>query len=117
MLLEAIDRPFRFHFADGSEVRLAPGTPMQLDEARARRLMEKVPGKVKVVMSVSPGALITWQVADGSQRGPARIDFLHTDSDGLIWAFYTVPDGNWGAVNMRYATPLQDRSETRQGDR
>ena len=108
MLLEAVDRPFRFHFVDGSEVRLAPGAPIQLDEARARRLLERVPGKVKVVATVSPGALITWEGADGSSRR-GLVDFLHVDADGTTWAFYSLPDGIWGVVNTKYVALVNDR--------
>jgi len=99
MLLEAVDRPFRFHFMDGSEVRLAPGAPVHLDEARARRLLEKVPEKVKVVATLSPGALITWQRADLTIRRGV-VDFLYTDADGTMRAFVTTSDG-WSAVRMR----------------
>lgn len=101
MLLEAIDRPFRFHFSDGSEVRLTPGAPIQLDEARARRLLEKMPGKVKVVTPVSPSESITWEGADLMMR-EGTVDFLHTDVDGTVWAFVTMPSGGWVAVNTKY---------------
>ena len=49
MIVEAVHRPLRFHFVDGSEVHLIPGQPVRLDIDRALRLLAKAPGKVKAV--------------------------------------------------------------------
>lgn len=54
---------------------------------------------------VKPGNRITWG-ADGLQRGPATVDFLHTDPDGTMWAFVTLPAG-WAAVNTTYVTKTE----------
>ena len=54
-------------------------------------------------VSIQPGSCITWQRADGKLRGPATVNFVHTDPDATLWAFVTLPDG-WAAVNTRYAT-------------
>jgi len=56
---------------------------------------------------ILPGCQIIWDGADTLQRGPAIIDFLHTDPDGTAWAFYTLPDGNGGTVNMKYVTVVE----------
>ena len=53
--------------------------------------------------TIQPGALITWTRGDGRvQEG--LVDFLHTDPDGLTWAFVTLLDGGWAAVNARAIT-------------
>lgn len=52
---------------------------------------------------IAPGSLITWQGGDGKPRGPATVDFLHTDRDGTVWAFVTY-QGTWCAVNTRFVT-------------
>ena len=49
MLLEAIDRPFKFLFSDGTQVRLTPGQPVELSKDRARRLLDRAKGKVRVI--------------------------------------------------------------------
>lgn len=108
MLVEAIDKPMCYRWPDG-EVQLLPGQPVDLPESRALRLLQRAPGKVRMVcehpfLAWRPGCLITWQGADGKPRGPATVDFLHTDPDGTSWAFYTLPDGSWGAVNLKYVT-------------
>jgi hypothetical protein len=51
VLVEAITHPIRFYFADGQEVRLKPGHPVDLPQDRARRLLGKVGKKVRVVPS------------------------------------------------------------------
>jgi len=53
--------------------------------------------------SVKPGDRIIWGT-EGTRRGPATVDFLHTDPDGTVWAFYTLSDENWGAVNLKFVT-------------
>lgn len=51
--------------------------------------------------TVNPGDRIKWQRAGTSQQG--LVDFLHCDADGTMWAFCTVPGGNWAAVNVKFA--------------
>jgi plastocyanin len=53
--------------------------------------------------TIQPGDRITWTRGDLTvQHGV--IDFLHTDPDGTGWAFYTLPDGSCGAVNLNHVT-------------
>jgi hypothetical protein len=47
MLLEAVEKPIIYRWP-GGEVRLEPGKPVPLPEDRARRLLAKAPGKVRV---------------------------------------------------------------------
>jgi hypothetical protein len=58
------------------------------------------------VVPLGPGNQITWG-ADGKQRGPATVDFLHADSDGTVWAFVTLPDG-WAAVNAKHVKRMEE---------
>ena len=55
----------------------------------------------------TPGSSITWKGVEGKLRGPAIIDFIHTDAHGTKWAFVTLPDG-WAAVNMKYARIVEE---------
>ena len=51
-------------------------------------------------VSIQTGSRITWPGANGLMRGPATVDFVHTDPYGTVWAFCTLPDG-WCAVNTK----------------
>jgi hypothetical protein len=55
---------------------------------------------------LSPGNSITWE-AEGKQRGPAIVDFIHVSDDGSQWAFVTLLDG-WAAVNSRYVLTIKE---------
>lgn len=57
-----------------------------------------------------PGASITWLGADGRQRGPAVVDSVHTADDGSRWAFVSLPDGLWAAVNTKHARLMAGES-------
>lgn len=105
MLLEATEWPIRYRLRNGHEVTLQPGVPTDLPDQAARQLLSKAPDKVRRVdrvPTIQLGELITWQRTDGTQCGPATVDFLHTDTDGSTWAFVTTSDG-WAVVNMKYA--------------
>ena len=52
--------------------------------------------------SLVPGNRITWQRADG-KGNDAVVDFLHA-YPGEVWAFCTLPDGEWCAVNTKYCS-------------
>ena len=73
-----------------------------LDIIRQAEETHKQSNPEKSAPSIQAGDSVSWQGADTKQRGPAMVDFLHTDSDGTIWAFVTLPDG-WAAVNLKYA--------------
>jgi hypothetical protein len=49
MKLEAIGEAFIYRWPTG-EVRLVPGHPVELPDGRAVRLLEKAPGRVRVVV-------------------------------------------------------------------
>jgi hypothetical protein len=56
----------------------------------------------KSVRPLSPHDLMTWEGADLTGRH-GSVEFVHTDAAGLVWAFVTLPDGGWAAVNTKYA--------------
>jgi hypothetical protein len=77
-----------------------------LDIIRRAEAAHKPPDDTPRVSSGPPstfahGSKITWEGPDGQQRGPAIVDFLHTDPDGSVWAFVTLGEG-WAAVNLIY---------------
>ena len=102
MIIECIGSPFTYRWPTG-EVRLVPGQPVELPDDRAARLLEKAPGRVRVVaLATRAGDTISWTRADGSH--PAGVvDDLHTDPAGVVWAFITLPGGLWTAVNLKFA--------------
>lgn len=54
--------------------------------------------------AIQCGSFITWTRGDGTtQTGP--VDFVHTDLDGIAWAFVTI-EGSWIAVNMKFVNGL-----------
>ena len=65
MTVECIGSPFTYRWPTG-EVRLVPGQPVELPDDRAARLLEKVPGRVRVVGSASRadgdliGRIVSW---------------------------------------------------------
>ena len=84
------------------EVHLEPGKPVDLPDARAKRLLDKAPGKVRVCVSaIQPGAFVTWTRGDGT-RPEGFVDFLYTDGTGTRWAFVSLPGGTWAAVNVKF---------------
>lgn len=106
MLLEAIGKPLRYKLRSGEEVRLEPGYPVELPDKSARSLLKQAGERVRVVTApvptIQPGDTITWLRGGKSQEG--KVDFLHTDDTGTLWAFVDLPGGQWAAVNMQFAT-------------
>lgn len=99
MRLEALT-PFTYRWP-GGEVHLEPGTPIDLPDERAQRLLNKAPGKVRICPpTTQPGDRITWQGNEGGERSGV-IDFLQT-YPGELWAFCTLHDGGRTAVNVKY---------------
>jgi hypothetical protein len=53
--------------------------------------------------TVPAGSPITWTRGDLTvQHG--TVDFVHVDAEGQTWAFVTLADRTWAAVNLRYIT-------------
>ena len=84
------------------------GQRMSLTPEQARRVIERVGSKVRVVEHLQMGDLITWKRAGVKRIG--QVDFLHVDADGTVWAF--VAEGqSWCAVNVKFATVLGGKTE------
>ncbi|HKC93298.1 MAG TPA: hypothetical protein VKB81_04670 [Nitrospira sp.] len=81
-----------------------PTAPHQerTDPANSPSHVSGLPSEKAMEGSLEPGDRITWQGADGKPRGPAIVEFIHTDIEGRVWAFYSLPDGGSGAVNTKY---------------
>ena len=64
--IECIGSPFIYRWPTG-EVRLVPGQPVELSDDRAARLLEKAPGRVRVVVSAYRadgnliGRIVSWE--------------------------------------------------------
>ena len=101
MIIECIGSPFTYRWPTG-EVRLIPGKPVDLPDARAKRLLDKAPDKVRVITTtVQAGSQVTWCRADGSvQLG--IVDQIYVDDTGTRWAFVTIR-GSWAVINLNYA--------------
>ena len=100
MQLEATAKPIRYRLKSGKEVILRPGIPTEVPDHAATQLLNKAAGKVRPV--IQAGRTIIWPGADLSVRHGV-VNFVHLDPDGFVWAFVTLPDGLWAAVNMKYA--------------
>ena len=65
MTIECIGAPFTYRWPEG-EIRLVPGQPVELSDARAARLLEKAPGRVRLVKARKveiddlTGQIVTW---------------------------------------------------------
>lgn len=68
----------------------------QAEESHKRTALDE-----KASRSIHAGDCVYWEGPDGKQRGPAMVDFVHTDDDGVHWAFCTTDEG-WAAVNLKY---------------
>ena len=58
------------------------------------------------IPALQPGDRIERERADLTvQHGV--VDSLHTDADGRVWAFCTLPDGRWTALNVKYIRKIE----------
>ena len=97
MILECTGESFIYRWPAG-EVRFERGKPIDMPDERARRLLSKAPGKVRVILQ--PGSLIAWRGGDGS-RQTGIIDFVHAGETGAQWAFISIGE-SWAAVNLKF---------------
>lgn len=102
MKLEAIGTPLTYRWPGGS-VYLEPGRPVDLPEARAQRLLDKAPGKVRVITPTlfQAGSQVTWCRANGSTQF-GIVDQIYVDDTGTRWAFVTIGE-SWAVVNLKLA--------------
>ena len=97
MLIEAL-RPLLVKLP-GQDLKLEPGCPVDLPDDYAHRLLDRVPDKVRRLQWAR------WQSNDGSTK-LGFVDFVHIDSAGTRWAFVTMPDGDQGVINLKFAEVL-----------
>jgi hypothetical protein len=84
MKLEATGHSFLYRWP-GGEVRLEPGRPIDLPDERAKRLLDKAPGRVRVVESTKringdlTGHIVVWHspLFRGEMRATALEDLGH----------------------------------------
>jgi hypothetical protein len=85
MLLEAIQHRIRYRLRDGQEIQLCPGLPMEVPDAKARKLLQKLPKEVRAIEPMAecpapvetdapfapllPGWLVVYRGACGRLRG------------------------------------------------
>ena len=93
MLLEAVGRPIRYRLADGREVRLVPGQPVDLPDLQADKLLAKAQGRVKLAPTglprFQPGTWIEW---DSPLFGRLRGELLGVREDGWAEVFNPVTE-------------------------
>jgi len=107
MLIEAVNHPILCRFP-GGEIRMEPGKPVDLPKARALRLLDKAPGKVRMIEpTIAVGSLISWTRVDGSVQ-TGVVDLIHVDDTGTRWAFVTIGEG-WAAVNMKFVRRVEGK--------
>lgn len=94
MLVEAVKTPILYRWP-GGEVRLIPNRPVDLPADRARRLLDKAPGKVRVVepgpvtVGIRPGVWVEWlSPALPKQRG----EVLAVHPDGTFEVFHPLTE-------------------------
>jgi hypothetical protein len=94
MLLEATRKPICYRWP-GGEIVLTPGHPRELPEARARRLLERAAGKVRVVNfgsvtgGIRPGVWVEWlSPALPKQQG----EVLAVYQDGTFEVFHPLAE-------------------------
>jgi hypothetical protein len=99
MKVECIGKGFVYTWP-GGEIHLEPGKPVDLPDARAKRLLQKAGNRVRLVLSaIQLGDQITWTRADGTMP-TGLVDGLHIDDTGTQWAIVTIGE-TWAMVNLK----------------
>jgi hypothetical protein len=68
------------------DLHLQPGVPVILPDPYAKRLLEKMPGKVRVI---SPGDLVSWS---SPALGELEGEFIGIPDAGGVAVFHPIPD-------------------------
>lgn len=87
MLIEATQHPIRYRLLNGTQVRLAPGFPIDLPEEQAKTLLTKAPDRVRMAATRSPndgGFLaqptecrpVYWESENGRILGPGTVTHM-----------------------------------------
>jgi hypothetical protein len=93
MLIEATKHPIRYTMRNGQEVRLVPGSPMEIPEAQARVLLAKAPDRVRLVpCPLTIGQTIEWcSPLFGNLRGAV----LLIEGDSILVDHPTIGEPAW----------------------
>ena len=103
MKVECIGKGFVYTWP-GGRITLEQGRTIDLPDERATRLLRKVGNRVRLVIStIQPGDRITWTRADDTTP-TGVVDLIHADETGTHWAFVTLPEETWAAVNLKLVT-------------
>lgn len=88
MLVEATQHPIVYTMTNGAEVRLVPGTPVDLPEPQAKALLKKAPDRVRLV-TPDPAPAVTIEPATGCRPvywksrgriiGPGKVSHIAKD--------------------------------------
>lgn len=77
MLIEAIKQPIRYRYRDGREILFRPGTPTEVPDLDAARILEKAPGKIRPVPPPKRDWLREWrevaEISSGLTRDDVRL--------------------------------------------
>ena len=87
MLIEATQHPIRYRLLNGTQVRLAPGFPIDLPEEQAKALLTKAPDRVRMAATQSPGdggflaqpaesRPVYWESENGRILGPGTVTHM-----------------------------------------
>jgi hypothetical protein len=93
LLIEAL-RPVVVHTREKT-IYLTPGRPVNFSESDARRLLDRAPGKVRVVTSgvgaksIRPGMWVVWQ---SSALPACRGEVLALREDGTFEVFHPLTE-------------------------
>lgn len=98
MVIECTGSAFLYRWP-GGEVHLEPGKRYDLPDERAKRLLQKAQGRVRVIHPLVPSATVAWLRADGT-RQIGLIDFVHDADDGTRWILVSVEE-TWAALNVK----------------
>ena len=91
MLIEVTKYPIRYRLLDGNLVRLEPGSPVDLPDDQARKLLAKAQDRVRVVSIssvVEEGFRVEeaqcahpvyWESMEGPIMGPASVTHMATE--------------------------------------
>lgn len=80
-----------------------------IETVKAEEALRQQPKALDRIPTIHGGDRIEWERADGT-RQTGLIEVVHEDVDGQHWAFCTLPDETWTAVNTKHVTKTDEGS-------